>query len=107
MPDLRALGQQVVDQPFREPTPVAVLQGRAHVYNRRRQRLLTVSSLGLATVMVVALVGLARTASGAPGGAASATARTTTTTTTAAAAEATTSTPASGLTTSTAAPAPV
>src|SRR4051794_29619512 len=94
MPDLRALGQEVVDHPFREPTPVELLQGRAQAYTRRRQRLMTVSSVGVALVMVVALIGLARSASGASKGrelvAVPTTAPSETSTTASAAAEATT-----------------
>src|SRR4051812_34316420 len=67
MPDLRALGQEVVDHPFREPTPVELLQGRAQAYVRRRQRLMTISSVGVALLMVAALIGVARSASGASG----------------------------------------
>src|SRR2546423_7955657 len=65
MPDLQTLGQHVVDNPFREPTSVDLLQGRAEFYVHRRQRMMTLSAVGVGFIMVVVLVGVAWSASGA------------------------------------------
>src|SRR4051812_3000062 len=95
MPDLRVLGQQVVDQPFRQPTSVAALQSRALTYTRRRNRRLNLAAAGVTVAMIALLIGVARSASSTPRGSMRALATTTsspeqTSTTLAANADATT-----------------
>src|SRR3954468_20072182 len=67
MPDLHELGRQVVDHPVRERPSVSLLQARAENHARRRQRLVTMSTLGVAAVLVVLLVGLALSGGGGDG----------------------------------------
>src|SRR3954471_3157555 len=85
MPDLRTLGQQVVDNPFREPPPMWQGQGRDDPSPPRHDKLLSIAALGVAIAMVIGVIGLARSASGdnTAKSTASATTITTTTATTA------------------------
>src|SRR5436190_12818176 len=65
MPDLRRAGEDIVDRPLFDPTPVAELEARAGVLLRQRRRRLTALSVVATIALVLALagaVGLADTA---------------------------------------------
>src|SRR5439155_8261229 len=65
MPDLRRAGEDIVDRPLFDPTPVAELEARAGVLLRQRRRRLTALSVVATVALVLALagaVGLADTA---------------------------------------------
>src|SRR5438876_7470251 len=57
MPDLRRAGEDIVDRPLFDPTPVAELEARAGVLLRQRRRRLTALSVVASVALVLALAG--------------------------------------------------
>src|SRR5437870_3646005 len=57
MPDLRRAGEDIVERPLFDPTPLADLEARAGVLLRRRRRRLTALSIVATVALLLALAG--------------------------------------------------